>query len=227
MMEQILEYLSHILEQGTIFGPLIALFAGVLTSMMPCSLPMLPIIIGYLSSQKSDTKTSFKIALIYSAGIITTLVILSMIAVALGRIFNQQSRLFQLIIGILLILMAIQTSGYYQFISPKYVKSNNKSLFGVYITGVLMGVFSSPCTTPVIITLMGVASTLDSLLKSVLLFLLYGIGNCFLIIIASISVGKINTVIESDRYLKYSIWIQRILAIFIGLLGIYFIVQAV
>ncbi len=45
-MDSLLDILSKIVKDYVYLAPIISLVAGILTSFLPCSLPMIPIIIG-------------------------------------------------------------------------------------------------------------------------------------------------------------------------------------
>jgi thiol:disulfide interchange protein len=59
-----------------------------------------------------------------------------------------------------MILMALQTWGIFEIIPSSYLISKNtkKGFAGAFITGILGGIFSSPCSTPVLIALLAIVA---------------------------------------------------------------------
>ena len=55
-MDSLLDFLSKLVKDYVYLAPIISLIAGILTSFLPCSLPMIPIILGYLSGNNYDKK---------------------------------------------------------------------------------------------------------------------------------------------------------------------------
>ncbi|OLN32920.1 cytochrome c biogenesis protein CcdA [Desulfosporosinus metallidurans] len=85
--------------------------------------------------------------------------------------------------------MALQTWEIYNFIPSTYLIAKNarRGYIGAFIAGILGGVFSSPCATPVLITLLVVVAERGSLLWGILLLLLYSIGHSALVLVAGTS----------------------------------------
>ncbi|WP_297811667.1 cytochrome c biogenesis CcdA family protein [uncultured Finegoldia sp.] len=227
-MNSILEILSKLLNDYIFIAPVIALLAGILTSFLPCSLPMIPIIIGYLSGNNYDKKMSFKVALAFSIGSILVFTVFGLTAAIIGKILNQFSRVFYILIGILLILMAFQNWHFIKIISlNKSSKLTKSGIFGAFIAGALQAVFASPCSTPVLVSLMAIAANTRNILLSIVLFVFYGIGNCFLVFVSALLMGKIEEIIQRDSYTRISKVIEICLGVILMSFGLYFLYQGI
>ncbi|MDU5998716.1 MAG: cytochrome c biogenesis protein CcdA [Finegoldia magna] len=222
-MDSLLDFLSKLVKDYVYLAPIISLIAGILTSFLPCSLPMIPIIIGYLSGNNYDKKKSFKVALVFSLGSIFGLT-----AALVGKILNQFSRVFYIVIGILLILMAFQNWHVIKIISlNKSSKITKTGLLGAFLAGVIQAVFASPCSTPVLVSLMAIAANTRNILFSIILFVFYGIGNCFLVFMSALLMGKVEEIIQNDSYTKVSKIIEIVLGAVLMLFGLYFLYQGI
>ncbi|MDD4189617.1 MAG: cytochrome c biogenesis protein CcdA, partial [Eubacteriales bacterium] len=80
--------------------------------------------------------------------------------------------------------------------------------------GILGGVFSSPCATPVLIVLLAVVAGQGKLLWGALLLLLYSAGHSVLVLVAGTSIGFVRKLNASEKYGRAS----KILKIVMGLL---------
>ncbi|HHY24744.1 MAG TPA: cytochrome c biogenesis protein CcdA, partial [Clostridiaceae bacterium] len=77
MINQWLETLSKLITESLWLAPLLALLAGVLTSVTPCALPVIPLVIGYVGGSKSnDPKKAFRLSLIFALGLTVTFTVL-------------------------------------------------------------------------------------------------------------------------------------------------------
>lgn len=227
-MDSLLEFLSKLVKDYVYLAPIISLVAGILTSFLPCSLPMIPIIIGYLSGNNYDKKKSFKVALVFSLGSILVFTIFGLMAALVGKILNQFSRVFYIVIGILLILMAFQNWHVIKIISlNKSSKITKTGLLGAFLAGVIQAVFASPCSTPVLVSLMAIAANTRNILFSIILFVFYGIGNCFLVFMSALLMGKVEEIIQNDSYTKVSKIIEIVLGAVLMLFGLYFLYQGI
>lgn len=122
-----------------------------------------------------------------------------------------------------MILMALQTFEVFTFIKSTNLQSKNtkKGYIGAIIAGILGGIFSSPCSTPVLVALLALASNTENILYGMFLLLLYWIGNSILLVIAGTSVGTIKKITQNPKYGKLSVALKYILGIIILLIGLY------
>lgn len=229
MLDNLVNLIGANLKTFSLFGPILALLGGVLTSVSPCSLASIPLIIGYMTGTKeNDTKRAFKMSVVFSIGMAITYTSLGVAAALLSKIFNQSGRWFDLFLGVVMVLMALQTWEVVNVIPSKILtnKSEKKGYIGALIVGIMAGLFSSPCSTPILVTLLAIVAAKGSLLWGILLFLLYSIGNSILIIVAGTSAGFVGNIMSNKAYGKISDVIKIIFGIFILLIGLYFLYRA-
>ncbi len=84
-MDGWLETLSQTISGNPSIAPIVALLAGVLTSMTPCALSSIPLVIGYVGGVNAkEPKTSFRLSVVFSLGMAITFTILGTAASLLG-----------------------------------------------------------------------------------------------------------------------------------------------
>lgn len=202
-INQWLESLSGAISSNIWLAPLVALLAGILTSFTPCALTSVPLVIGYVGGTgQRDTKRAFQLSLTFSIGMAVTFTALGTAASLLGRLMQGTGTWWYIILGVLMLLMALQTWEIYNFIPSTYAigKSTKRGFVGAFIAGILGGFFSSPCATPVLVVLLAMVAREGSLLWGMLLLLLYSIGHSFLVMIAGTSVGFVHKMSSSEKY---------------------------
>lgn len=223
-MTEALENLSQLIQTSGWLAPLLALLAGILTSFTPCSLSSIPLVIGYVrGTGQKDTKRAFRLSLTFAAGAAVTFTILGVIASIAGRLMGTSASWWYIILGVLMVLMALQTWGIFEIIPSSYLISKNtkKGFAGAFIAGILGGVFSSPCSTPVLIALLAIVAGKGSIVWGILLLLLYSIGHGILAIIAGTSIGFVQKLSSSERYGKASTILKIVMGALILLIGFY------
>ena len=182
-------------------APLLALFAGVLTSFTPCSLSSVPLVIGYVGGSGSrDAGRAFGYSVIFAVGTAITFLALGLIASSAGRLMGNSSPVWYGFLGVLMVLMALQTWGVIRLIPSANLlsKSRRRGWLGAFLAGILAGIFASPCSTPVLIALLGMIAGKGSLVWGILLMLLYSLGHSALVIAAGTSVGFVQKISGSD-----------------------------
>lgn len=84
---QWLESISNSISANIWLAPLLALLAGILTSVTPCALTSVPLVIGYVGGTgQRDAKRAFKLSVVFSIGMAATFTILGTMASILGRL---------------------------------------------------------------------------------------------------------------------------------------------
>jgi cytochrome c-type biogenesis protein len=180
--------------------------AGLLTSLTPCMLSMLPITIGYIGGY--ETKGRLEAATQstwFSLGLATTLAGLGILAASVGRVYGQVGIGLPIIVSLIAIIMGLNllealpiqlpSFGGMEWISkdlPKGVRS--------YLIGLTFGVVASPCSTPVLATLLAwVAAKQDLILGGVLL-LSYTAGYVAPLILAGTFTASIKKLLELRQW---------------------------
>ncbi len=223
-MDNILQNLSTLIAESTWVAPILALLAGVLTSFTPCALSSVPLIVGYVGGTgERTTKKALILSLIFALGSAITFTILGVIATIAGSLIGTQATWWYIALGVLMMLMALQTWGLYEIIPSSYLisKSKKKGYIGALIAGILGGIFSSPCSTPVLIVLLAVVSSSGNLLWGILLLLLYSVGHGILAVICGTSIGFVQKLSHSQKYNKISQVLKIAMGLAMTLIGIY------
>ena len=218
-----LEQIGQIIGQNMWLAPLLALLAGVLTSFMPCSLSSIPLVIAYVGGIGVEPKKAFRLSLVFALGAAITFTVLGVVAASVGQLLGSGAKWWYLVLGVLMVLMALQTWEVVNIIPSTYLAGKNKrrGYIGALITGMLGGLFSSPCATPALIALLAIAAGSGSLLWGALLMLLYGVGHGALAVLAGSSIGAVNKLVQSERYGKLSRVLKIVMGILILIIGLY------
>lgn len=224
MIDTWLSQIAEVIGRNVWLAPLLALLAGVLTSVTPCALSSVPLIVGYVGGVgEKNTKKSFAYSAVFSIGTAVTFVLLGVIATSAGKLMGTSSPVWYIILGVLMVLMALQTWEIFNFIPSTNLlsKSKRKGFIGAFIAGILGGIFSSPCSTPVLIALLAIVAGEEKLLWGVLLMLLYSIGHSALVMVAGTSVGFVQKINSSDRYKTAAKFLKIVMGAAILLIGLY------
>jgi len=216
----ILESISELITKSGWLAPL----AGILTSFTPCSLSSIPLVIGCVGGiSQRDSKKAFWLSVTFAGGAAVTFTVLGIFASLAGKLMGMSASWWYIVLGVLMILMALQTWGIFEIIPSSYLvsKSTRKGFLGVFVAGIFSGIFSSPCSTPVLIALLAIVAGKGSILWGILLLLLYSIGHGILAVIAGTSVGFMQKLSSNKKYGKASTVLKFGLGTLILLIGFY------
>lgn len=221
---QWLESISTAISINIWVAPLLAVLAGILTSITPCALTSVPLVIGYVGGRgERDTRKAFWLSVVFSLGMAVTFTILGTVASLLGSLMQGTGSWWYILLGILMLLMALQTWEIFNFIPSSYAISKNtkRGFTGAFFAGVLGGFFSSPCATPVLVVILAIVAKEGNLLWGIFLLLLYSVGHSFLVLIAGTSVGFVRKLSSNKKYGVISTILKIVMGLMITLIAFY------
>ena len=220
-----LQDLSRLIGSNPWLAPALALLAGVLTSVTPCSLSSVPLVIAFVGGTgRKNPATAFRFSLVFALGMAITFTALGTLASLLGKLFNfGTASWWYLILGALMVAMALQTWGIITVIPASYAQSKNtkRGYLGAFMTGILGGLFSSPCATPVLIALLTLVSRSTKPIWGIALLLFYSIGHSVLVIVAGTFMGLTGKLPKSARYGFFARGVNILMGAGILLAGLY------
>ena len=193
-MDALLDQTTMLIGENLWLAPLLSLFAGVLSSLAPCSLSSVPLVVFYVGAGDGGVKRNFLYSAAFALGMAVTFTALGIAASAAGRLMGGSSPVWYVMLGLLMVMMALQMWGIFDFIPSVSLISKNRrrGILGAFAAGVLGGVFSSPCSTPVLIALLTLVAGKGSFAWGLLLMLLYSLGHGALVIAAGTSMGFVQ-----------------------------------
>ncbi|MEG2881404.1 MAG: cytochrome c biogenesis protein CcdA [Christensenella sp.] len=222
-MNEFLTGLSQIITQNIWIGPLVALLAGVLTSFTPCSLSTFPLVIGYVSGNKSGRHSALIYSLLFCLGMTVTFTVLGAVLAVLGQYLSVMGSWWYIILGALMVFMALvmwNVIKIFPSCGVRPVTTKNGGL-GAFLLGLLGGAFASPCVTPVLAAILAVISSGLNLGIGILMLITYSVGNSILIVAVGTGMGALNQIGASQKFAKAGKWIKGILGAVILALGLY------
>ena len=223
-MTGILKSISLLIENNVWLAPFLAFAAGALTSLTPCSVSSVPLVIGYVGgSAGSDTRKAFRLSLVFVFGSALTFTAFGAAASTVGMFFMGAASWWYLILGSLMVLMALQTWGIFEIIPSSYLMSKNrkKGYLGAFIAGILGGIFSSPCSTPVLIALLAIVAGKGSIIWGASLLILYSFGHGLLALAVGTSFSFAQKLSENIEESRAGSIIKLVLGALILLAGLY------
>ncbi len=149
-------------ESGLLWTLITIFFIGLALNLTPCVYPMLTVTVSIFGNQ-TDTNflRVFSKALVYVLGIATMYSVLGVLAALSGGLFGSalQSPWVLFSIGVMLFALALSSFGLYEITLPYWLTSRlggtqSTGYIGVYLSGLVVGVFAAPCIGPPVIALL-------------------------------------------------------------------------
>ncbi|MBM3887455.1 hypothetical protein FJ364_06000 [Candidatus Dependentiae bacterium] len=155
------------ISQGSAFSLIgIAFLAGVLTSLLPCIYPMIPITLGILQGQGAVTvRRNFQLAFAYVNGMAIVYAVLGYISARFAIIFGSWLGNVWFVGAMVLffLYMAGSMLGFYELYIPKMLQEpaariEGGSITQCFVLGMLSATVASPCVAPPLAVLIGLVA---------------------------------------------------------------------
>ncbi|MBQ2611854.1 cytochrome c biogenesis protein CcdA [bacterium] len=223
-----MEYLAQVFASEQNFMLLLGLsfLGGLIASVSPCSLSMLPIIIGYVGgySKEKPITTFFQIC----SFVLGTSVIFSVIGIICaitGQVFIAfAGGYFGIILAAIIMIMGLKLVGFLDFELPVLIKEMPKGKlennFGYpFILGAAFALVGTPCSTPILAGIMAFASFSANIIKAVLMLFLFSVGQGLILILAAYLTSKLKSwkkfYVISDLLMKLCGWLLILSSLYI------------
>lgn len=220
-MENLTQLFSTQSSIYILFGA--AFLGGLISSISPCSLSMLPLIIGYIGgySDEKPLKTLLQmIVFVIGSGIVFS--IIGAICALTGKMFIGNPY-FALIVASIVMIMGLKILGFLEFDLPPIIKEipknefNNDFLYPL-ILGAVFALIGTPCSTPILASIMAFASISAKISSAIIMLFLFSIGQGLILILAGFITSKIKT---SEKFYQLSEKIMKFSGILLILVSLY------
>ncbi len=190
MLENFSNSLVQYMQQGE-FG--ISFLGGVLASISPCSIGVLPLIVGYIGGYGDTDKFKTFIQLLsFVLGLSCVLTAIGIFCALTGNVFSAIGGVYWILfLASLILVMGLNVLGIIELnISPivkKIPQGNSNSLFVYpFLVGCLFAFAASPCSTPILAGIMGFATLTKNILLAALMLLFFSLGQGLIVVLAGV-----------------------------------------
>lgn len=210
-------------------------FAGILSFLSPCVLPLLPGYISFISGESIETLTTsssstprFKAvlgAVFFGLGFTLVFVALGASATSLGKFLNEYRFILERVAGVVVIILGIHMLGIFKINKLlnqrkwNYRKGQGPFFIEAFILGVAFVFGWTPCIGPILAGILALASKQETVSSGVAMLFSYSLGLWLPFLISALALGSVITLIKKAGVVVVVVEkLAGLLLIFIGIL---------
>ncbi|MBJ7901353.1 MAG: cytochrome c biogenesis protein CcdA [Cyanobacteria bacterium RI_101] len=197
----------------------LAFAGGLLASVSPCILALLPVNLSYIGTLKIQSRwDAFAKAGLFVLGAVTILSLFGLASSFAGAVLVDYRGYINLAVGLIMALMGLWLLGVIRLPLPQMELKIPAA--GPYGVGLTFALVSSPCASPVLFAVLAAAAASGSQVLGVLTMVSYALGYTALIFLASLFTGLAK---NSKKLLQHSEGIIRFGSLALILTGLYYL----
>lgn len=206
---------------------LAAFAGGMLSFLSPCVLPLLPVFSAILAESADATSKSLKLyfhTACFLAGFTLVFIIMGATASFLGQWFFNYQPEIRKVGAVLIVLMGLSLSGLIRFTPLEqeyrpFLSRTFRGPFGAFLLGVSFTVGWTPCTGPVLASILLYAGANTTVINGVGLLFFYALGFSIPFFILAVLLRRY--MVRVRAFYKWLPQIQKIAGFMLILIGIF------
>jgi len=217
-----------VLQAGSLLAYLLVFLGGIVTSIGPCNVAMIPLVIGFVggSGQSLGRGRSFALSLTFAVGLAITFMLLGLVASLVGGLMGGTSRVWYYVVAAVCVLIGLSMLGVFHLPEvPSAARLRERvqlrGIPGALALGLVSGLVASQCATPVLAAILTYVMSQDgALVYGAALLFVYALGRGVPIVLAGTFAGALKQLQALGRW---SPIIERVSGVIIIGVGLYFL----
>jgi cytochrome c-type biogenesis protein len=214
----------QLLKDISIYAYGLVFLAGLVSSIGPCNITMVPIIVAHVAGKEATRRRSFAISMAFMLGTATTFMLLGIFIAVVGGIFGTSRNIIYYLVASVCVIIGLNLLGILRlninFGGNLLNRTANLSgLGGSYLLGLTMGLVGSQCGTPMLLVILSLALASGKWLYGASLLFVYALGRGVPVVLAGTFTGILS---RMQLFAATSQALERVAGLIIILVGGYF-----
>lgn len=195
----------------------VAFAGGLVASISPCILGMLPLNLAYIGASKLRSRSAaLRVATMFVLGVVVVNVVLGLVSSLFFALFVEYRAPVNIAVGVVTVVMGLWMAGLVRLPTPQ-ITTRIPAGAGSFMVGLGFALVATPCASPILVFILGAVSLAASPLRVVGAMTLYAIGYTLVLFLASLFAG---IAVASRRVLAHAHLVSRIAAVTLVVIGI-------
>lgn len=198
---------SAVLSQGALVAYALVFAGGVVTSIGPCNVAMVPLVVSYVGGTTTPSRRrSFILSSGFALGLATTFMLLGVAAALVGGLLEGVSGLGYYLVALVCFALGLQMLGALEISLPGGLarlreRVGWRGLPGALALGLVSGLVASQCATPVLLAVLTYVMVQQAALGyGASLLFVYALGRGLPIVLAGTFTGALKQMRQMGRW---------------------------
>lgn len=188
---------------------LLSFLGGIITSISPCSIGLLPVIISFVIGKKEENEVNHLRSVVqiffFMLGLALTLTAVGIFCALTGKIFGAQAGPYwALIMAGLIMIFGLHMLDIIEVPMPVIVKTlpknkNNNLILYPMLIGAMFAFATTPCSTPILAGILAYASIKANIINAAILLFLFSIGQGMILVIAGLFTSLFKQLLKLNK----------------------------
>jgi len=214
------------LQTASLLAFVLVFLGGVVTSIGPCNIATIPLIVGYVGGSHNLTRPrSFTLSLAFAVGLALTFMLLGVAAALIGGLIGAATRWWYYLVAAICFVIGLNMLGVLRFnLSMAFgglrERIGLKGIPGALALGLVSGLVASQCATPVLVAILTYVMAKGALLYGAALLFVYALGRGVPVVLAGTFTGALKSLQKLGRWSEV---IEKASGAIVLAVGLYFL----
>lgn len=214
------------LKTVSVLGYLLVFLGGVITSLGPCNVATIPLIVGYVGGSRNLSRSrSFALSFAFALGLAITFMLLGVGAALIGGLIGASTRWWYYLVAGVCFLIGLQMLGAINISLPTWFggireKIGLKGIPGALLLGLVSGLVASQCATPVLAAILTYVMVEGAIVYGATLLFVYALGRGVPVVLAGTFTGALK---RMQAFGRWSDIFEKASGVIIVAVGLYFL----
>jgi cytochrome c-type biogenesis protein len=215
-----------LIENASLLAFALVFLGGILTSIGPCNVAMIPLVVGYVGGSHDLPHTrAFTLSLTFAIGLSLTFMLLGIAAALIGGLIDASTTWWYYLVAFMCFVIGLNMLGVLHIEMPLWLgslreKVTLKGIPGALALGLVSGLVASQCATPVLAAILTYVMAEGAILYGAALLFVYALGRSVPIILAGTFTGVLKTL---QSFGCYNELLEKIAGAVVIAVGLYFV----
>ncbi len=196
----------ELLRSASVAGYLLVFLGGVVTSLGPCNVATIPLIVGFVGGSRDVSRgRAFVLSTTFAVGLAVTFMLLGVAAALVGGLIGGTSRVWYYVVAGVCVVIGLQMLGVIRLAVPPQLgglreRVRLRGVPGALALGLVSGLVASQCATPVLAAVLTYVMAEGALAYGAALLLVYALGRGVPVVLAGTFTGAVKRLRAMGRW---------------------------